>query len=70
MHLICFLHLQLFDIHFHGGEIWLDNLFDSEVSGAIKYSLNGEVCKQAVEDINTQGNKAINSLPVQSTKQP
>ena len=61
----CQFHIGSLDIHFHGGASWLYNLFDSTISGAIKDSLNGQVCKQAVDAINTQGNKAINSLPVQ-----
>ena len=52
-------------IHFHGGASWLYNLFDSEIAGSIKGSLNGQICKQAVNAINTQGNKALESLPVQ-----
>ncbi|KAI6654703.1 Lipopolysaccharide-binding protein-like [Oopsacas minuta] len=52
-------------IHFHGGASWLYNLFDSEIESAIKSSLNGQICEQATQAINTQGNKALESLPVQ-----
>ena len=61
----CQFNIGNLNIHFHGGASWLYNLFDSEISGAIKSSLNGQICKQAIEAIDTEGNKAIESLPVQ-----
>lgn len=61
----CQCHIGNLNIHFHGGASWLYNLLEGLIIGTLEDSLSGQVCKQAVEAINTQGNKAINSLPVQ-----
>ena len=60
----CKFNIGSLDIHFHGGASWLYNLFDSQIASAIKGSLNGQICSQAVKAIDTQGNKALESLPV------
>ena len=61
----CKFNIGSLNIHFHGGASWLYNMFDSQIAGAIKGSLNGQICSQAVKAIDTQGNKALESLPVQ-----
>ena len=61
----CKFNIGKLDVDFHGGASWLYNLFDSTIADAIKGSLNDQVCKLAVNAINTQGNKALESLPVQ-----
>ena len=61
----CKFNIGHLDVNFHGGASWLYNLFDSNIASAIKGSLNDQVCKIAVSAINTQGNKALETLPVQ-----
>jgi len=53
------------DIHFHGGASWLYNLFSSTISDQLKSSLQGQLCSEATSEINTAGNKALESLPVE-----
>lgn len=42
---------------------WFYNLFDKTISGAIRNALNKQVCDLATTNINTQGSKALESLP-------
>ncbi len=41
----CSLDIGHLGITFHGGASWLYNLFDSNIAGAIKSSLQGQVYK-------------------------
>ena len=40
------------------------NLFSSYIASALKGSIDSQVCQQAVKSIDTQGNAALESLPV------
>ncbi|XP_062511735.1 bactericidal permeability-increasing protein-like [Corticium candelabrum] len=60
----CTFDIGSIDIHFHGSDFdWLYNLFTSQVAGFIKSSIRSKVCPLAVNAINEQGIKALESLP-------
>ncbi|XP_062499208.1 uncharacterized protein LOC134176553 [Corticium candelabrum] len=50
-------------IDFHGGASWLYNLFSGTIASDLKGSIAGQVCPQAIKAIETDGNKALESLP-------
>jgi lipopolysaccharide-binding protein len=60
----CSLNIGHLSIKFHGGASWLYNLFSSYIADALKGNIQSQVCSQAVNAINTQGNKALESLPI------
>ncbi|XP_065185336.1 bactericidal permeability-increasing protein-like [Sycon ciliatum] len=51
-------------IDFHGGASFLYNLFSSEIAGSIKGSVAPQICSAGKSAINTQGNAALESLPI------
>ncbi|XP_062512146.1 bactericidal permeability-increasing protein-like [Corticium candelabrum] len=61
----CTFDIGSIDIHFHGSDFdWLYNLFNSQIAGFIKSSIRSKVCPLAVNAINEEGNKALETLPV------
>lgn len=52
------------DIDFHGGASWLYNLFSGTIADGLKGSIEGQVCPQAIKAIETDGNKALETLPL------
>ena len=60
----CSINIGSLDVTFHGGASWLYNLFSRYIADDLKGSLNTQICQAAVSAINTQGNAALESLPV------
>jgi lipopolysaccharide-binding protein len=63
----CDLHIGKLDIEFNGGASWLYNLFSSDISDELKSSIEEQICKTAALEIDTEGNKALASMPVNIT---
>ncbi|CAI8045639.1 Lipopolysaccharide-binding protein [Geodia barretti] len=63
----CDLHIGKLDIQFDGGASWLYNLFSSDISDELKGSIEEQICKTASLEIDTEGNKALASMPVNIT---
>jgi lipopolysaccharide-binding protein len=63
---VTFCHLSINDLHidFHGGDSWLYNLFSKFISDDLKGSLDSQVCSVATREIETKGNQALASIPV------
>ncbi|XP_065830579.1 bactericidal permeability-increasing protein-like [Oscarella lobularis] len=61
----CSFNIGKLDIDFHGGASWLYNLFSGTIADGLKGSIEGSVCSAAKDAINTQGNKALATLPVE-----
>ncbi|CAI8057853.1 Lipopolysaccharide-binding protein [Geodia barretti] len=60
----CSFNIGNLDVHFSGGAAWLYNLFSDDIADSLKDSLRGQVCDEAKSTINTQGNAALETLPV------
>ena len=53
-------------VSFHGSSAWLYNLFDDEFESAMKKGFRSAFCSKVTEELNNQGNKAMESLPLLS----
>lgn len=51
-------------VEIHGGAAWILNLFKGKIADAIKSALQGQLCTVIQKEINQDGNKKLQSLPM------